>query len=100
VKVLAIGSSKVVSVFKFIGAEVVEVNSPRELLSSLKEGVKREDIGVIVLDGLLASSVMEEVKLIKSTIAFKPLVVEVYGTEKYPELDVTALLRSIVGVRA
>jgi len=81
VRVVAVGTSDFVTVFKLCGVEAIEVSSPREMLDVIKRLVKQRDIGLILVEKRLCDEVSNDVTQLKLNYPV-PVITEIPGIQE------------------
>ena len=98
---LVIGDSDMVTGFRLVGVEGIEVSSTEEAREALETALARNDLGIIVISEEFSAQpqVHEAIDRVRSE-QISPLIVEVPGSRGKPsEIRMSDLISKTLGVR-
>jgi vacuolar-type H+-ATPase subunit F/Vma7 len=96
-----IGDSDMITGFRFVGVEGVEVTSPDEALQALNTALGRNDLAIIIISEEFSNQtqlheIIDQVRLERRN----PLIVEIPGSRGKPsETRMSDLISKTLGVR-
>ena len=97
-KIFFIGNPLLSDGYNVSGVEAIPVDSPDELISSLVSLMKRDDVGIVLLDHDYTSQVKDEIDSMKLKKKI-PVLVEVPGKKTSADIDLKATISKIMGVK-
>jgi len=97
-KIFFIGNPLLTDGYRVSGVEAIPIDSPDELISSLVSLIKRDDVGIILLDHDYSSQVTDKIDSMKLKKKI-PVLVEVPGKKTSADIDLKATISKIMGVK-
>ena len=96
-----IGDNDMVTGFRLVGVEGVEVTSPEEAGQALKNTLNRNDVAVIIMSQAFSSNptLKEEINTVRRERS-TPLILEIQGS-KGPSIEtsISDLVTKVIGVK-
>lgn len=96
-KIFFIGDPMLVNGYRLSGVEIIQVTSPEEMVKTLDDVYKKEDVGIILVDRDYSSQVKEKVEKMRVKYAV-PVLVEVPGRRVSANIDLKSTISRIMGV--
>lgn len=96
-KIFFIGDPMLVNGYRLSGVEIIQVTNPEEMVKTLDDVYKKEDVGIILVDRDYSSQVKEKVEKMRVKYAV-PVLVEVPGRRVSANIDLKSTISRIMGV--
>ena len=96
-----IGDTDMITGFRLVGVEGIEVTSVEEAREALRKAISRSDIGIIIVSESFFTdlSLRQEVDKIRQE-RVTPLIVEIPGSKGKPnEMQLSAIVSKILGIK-
>lgn len=96
-----IGDNDMVTGFRLVGVEGIEVTSPNEAIGALRNLFNRGDVAVVIVSQAFSSEppMREEIDKVRRERS-TPLIVEIPGSIETPtETSISDLVSKILGIR-